>query len=81
MQKKFIRSFTTSVKIAVVIARCYISDLSYMFLVGGFAESPILQQEIRREFSHILKILIPAGVSLAILKGKICPHPGPEYLH
>jgi len=41
-----------------------------MFLVGGFAESPILQFEIRREFEHRLKIVIPQEVSLTILKGK-----------
>ncbi|XP_041369199.1 uncharacterized protein LOC121383315 isoform X2 [Gigantopelta aegis] len=54
-----------------VLNNKYARDLSYMFLVGGFAESPVLQQEIRREFSHILKILIPTGVSLAILKGAV----------
>ncbi|XP_050398831.1 mucin-2 isoform X3 [Patella vulgata] len=49
--------------------------LKYMFLVGGFAESPILQHEIRKEFdsdkNHIVKVLIPQAVSLAILKGAV----------
>jgi len=43
--------------------------LEYLFLVGGFAESPILQFEIRREFEHRMKIVIPQEVSLTILKG------------
>ena len=43
--------------------------LEYLFLVGGFAESPILQFEIRKEFEHRVKIVIPQEVSLTILKG------------
>jgi hypothetical protein len=45
--------------------------IQYLFLVGGFAESPILQHEIRRAFSSILKVIIPQDVSLTILKGII----------
>ncbi|XP_046570202.1 uncharacterized protein LOC124278523 isoform X2 [Haliotis rubra] len=45
--------------------------LKFLFLVGGFAESAILQYEVRKEFSPILKVLIPTGVSLAILKGAV----------
>ena len=41
-----------------------------MFLVGGFAESAILQMEMRKEFEHLLRILIPQDVGLTILKGK-----------
>jgi len=40
-----------------------------MFLVGGFAESPILQREIRQTFAAKLKILIPQDVALTVLKG------------
>ena len=43
--------------------------IQYLFLVGGFAESPLLQHEIRRAFSSILKVIIPQDVSLTILKG------------
>ncbi|CAL1526695.1 unnamed protein product [Lymnaea stagnalis] len=46
-------------------------ELKYMFLVGGFAESPLLQHEMRQEFGTIMKILIPQEVSLAILKGAV----------
>ncbi|GFR72037.1 heat shock 70 kDa protein 12A [Elysia marginata] len=45
--------------------------LKYLFLVGGFAESPILQYEMRQEFGHLIKLLIPQEVSLAILKGAV----------
>ena len=45
------------------------SDLKYMFLVGGFAESPILQREVRHAFGAKLKVLIPQDVALTVLKG------------
>ena len=44
-------------------------ELRYLFLVGGFAESPLLQHEVRREFGHLLTLLIPQDVSLAVLRG------------
>lgn len=51
------------------------TDLKFLFLVGGFAESATLQYEVRKEFSAILKVLIPTGVSLAILKGTPAHNP------
>jgi len=50
------------------------SDLKYMFLVGGFAESPILQREIRLAFGAKLKVLIPQDVALTVLKGLLTVH-------
>ena len=41
-----------------------------MFLVGGFADSPVLQTEVRNEFQHVLKVIIPNEVSLAVLRGQ-----------
>jgi len=49
----------------------FIQGIEYLFLVGGFAESPILQYEIRRAFGSILKVIIPQDVSLTILKGAV----------
>jgi len=46
-------------------------DVSIMFLVGGFAESPFLQQELRRAFGHSMRIIIPQDVALTILKGAV----------
>ncbi|XP_014674044.1 PREDICTED: heat shock 70 kDa protein 12A-like isoform X2 [Priapulus caudatus] len=48
-----------------------VRDITYLFLVGGFAESLILQQEVRKAFGHILKVIIPQDVSLSILKGAV----------
>ncbi|XP_035208613.1 heat shock 70 kDa protein 12A-like isoform X3 [Stegodyphus dumicola] len=58
--------------VAQVLDTCDSSgDISYLFLVGGFAESTILQKTIRDAFSDRLKVIIPQGVSLAILKGAV----------
>ena len=48
-----------------------LDGLKFLFLVGGFSESPLLQAEIRNAFSHILKVVIPQSVSLSILKGAV----------
>ncbi|GFT73876.1 heat shock 70 kDa protein 12A [Nephila pilipes] len=45
--------------------------IDHIFLVGGFAESLILQKEIKDAFSSSLRVIIPQGVSLAILKGAV----------
>ncbi|XP_055937717.1 heat shock 70 kDa protein 12A-like isoform X2 [Argiope bruennichi] len=58
--------------VAHVLDTCESSGaISYLFLVGGFAESAILQKSIRDAFSDRLKVIIPQGVSLAILKGAV----------
>ncbi|CAA9997067.1 unnamed protein product, partial [Nesidiocoris tenuis] len=45
--------------------------ISYLFLVGGFAESQILQEAIRDHFSGVVHIIIPQAVSLSVLKGGV----------
>ena len=47
-----------------------LAGLSYLFLVGGFAESSMLQHELRQDFGHILRIIIPQGVGTITVKGK-----------
>ena len=37
--------------------------------MGGFAESAMLQADIRQQFGQRVKIAIPQEASLAILKG------------
>jgi hypothetical protein len=55
-----------------------VRGLKYIFLVGGFAESPMLQLEIRNAFSSVAKVLLPSEAGLTILKGAVCfgLHPG-----
>ncbi|KAF2367815.1 hypothetical protein FHG87_001435 [Trinorchestia longiramus] len=47
------------------------SALQYLFLVGGFSESELLQQHIRDAFSHRVTVVIPQGMGLAILRGAV----------
>lgn len=48
-----------------------LEGVKYMFLVGGFAESLLLQNEIRIAFSPHLHVIIPQDVGLTILKGAV----------
>lgn len=47
------------------------SSITHLFLVGGFAESQLLQDEVKRQFSRTLKVIIPQDVSLSVLKGAV----------
>lgn len=33
--------------------------IGHLFLVGGFAESAIVQEAIRAEFGHLMNVIIP----------------------
>ncbi|XP_015795733.1 uncharacterized protein LOC107372095 isoform X1 [Tetranychus urticae] len=50
---------------------CDGTNLGYLFLVGGFAESQLLQSYIRSAFSSRLRVIIPQGVSSSILRGAV----------
>ncbi|XP_050700037.1 heat shock 70 kDa protein 12A-like isoform X2 [Eriocheir sinensis] len=54
-----------------VLASPEVRALQYMFLVGGFAESEVLQKHIRDAFSHRVRVVIPQGTGLAILRGAV----------
>ena len=47
------------------------SRVSLMFLVGGFAESHLLQSRIKEEFGKTYKILIPNEAKTAVLRGAV----------
>ena len=49
-----------------------LSNIDYLFLVGGFAESAVLQEAIRNAFrASNIPVIIPQDVSLTILKGAV----------
>lgn len=48
-----------------------LADIRHLFLVGGFAESPLLQDAIRNEFRERVRVVIPHDVGLTILKGAV----------
>lgn len=39
--------------------------ISHLFLVGGFAESPIVQEAVRQEFRGRLRVIIPQVIFLS----------------
>ena len=47
-----------------------VKDVSSILLVGGFAESPMLQEAVREAFSE-LKVIVPQDAGLAVLKGAV----------
>ena len=49
-------------------------DINYIFLVGGFSECTILQEEIKKAFDDgttTLKVLTPSSAQLAVVKGAV----------
>ncbi|XP_007478998.1 heat shock 70 kDa protein 12A isoform X2 [Monodelphis domestica] len=48
-----------------------VSDVKFLFLVGGFAEAPLLQQAVQSAFGNKCRIIIPQDVGLTILKGAV----------
>ncbi|XP_030235706.1 heat shock 70 kDa protein 12A isoform X3 [Gadus morhua] len=48
-----------------------VSNIKFLFLVGGFAESPLLQQAVQVMLQGRSRIIIPHDVGLTILKGAV----------
>ncbi|XP_038127107.1 heat shock 70 kDa protein 12A isoform X2 [Cyprinodon tularosa] len=48
-----------------------VSDIKFLFLVGGFAESALLQQAVQNMLRGRSRIIIPHDVGLTILKGAV----------
>ncbi|KAM4615025.1 heat shock 70 kDa protein 12A isoform 2-T2 [Polymixia lowei] len=48
-----------------------VCDIKFLFLVGGFAESPLLQQAVQNMLQGRSRIIIPHDVGLTILKGAV----------
>ena len=40
------------------------SPIKHLFLVGGFAESSILQEAIRKEFGRTMRVVIPQVIKV-----------------
>ncbi|XP_033632868.1 uncharacterized protein LOC117294526 isoform X1 [Asterias rubens] len=48
-----------------------LQGVSYLFLAGGFAQSSLLQNRMRKKFASRLRVIIPRDVGLTILKGAV----------
>ena len=58
-----------------------LSGIEYLYLVGGFAESPVLQDAVRNAFRSNIRVVIPQDVSLTILKGAVMFGLDPTLVH
>lgn len=57
-------------------------SIAYVFLVGGFAESAVLQEAVRNAFrGSSVRVIIPQDVSLTILKGAVMFGHDPTMVH
>ncbi|XP_053538921.1 heat shock 70 kDa protein 12A isoform X3 [Ictalurus punctatus] len=48
-----------------------VTDIKFLFLVGGFAESPLLQKAVQDMLQGQSRVIIPHDVGLTILKGAV----------
>lgn len=55
----------------VLLSEPRLSKVSVMLLVGGFASSLILQEEITKEFSRRYRVVIPSDTSTAVVQGAV----------
>ena len=46
-------------------------NVTTMLLVGGFADSPILQNEIKNEFAKDFRVLVPRNAAIAVVQGAV----------
>ena len=67
--------FKTSIDKTVSHVKCILReenarDIRAILMVGGFSESPMLQQAVKKEFRH-LKVIVPREASSSILRGAV----------
>uniref|UniRef100_A0A8C3G9I6 Heat shock protein 12B n=1 Tax=Cyclopterus lumpus TaxID=8103 RepID=A0A8C3G9I6_CYCLU len=54
-----------------LMAKPEVRGVRFLFLVGGFAESPMLQKAVQRALGRACRIIIPHDVGLTTLKGAV----------
>lgn len=54
-----------------LLRKSQLSKVQTMLLVGGFAESIFLQEEIKKKFSVRCKVLVPRHASIAVAQGAV----------
>ena len=61
-----------------LFAKQELSDVETVFLVGGFADSLLLQERIKKQFSNSYRIMVPPNASLAVVQGAVMYGQKPE---
>uniref|UniRef100_A0A3Q3KC72 Heat shock protein 12B n=1 Tax=Monopterus albus TaxID=43700 RepID=A0A3Q3KC72_MONAL len=72
MNELFQPTITNIVKhIEDLMAKPEVRGVRFLFLVGGFAESSMLQKAVQKALGRVCRIIIPHDVGLTILKGAV----------
>ena len=61
-----------------LFAKQELSKVETVFLVGGFADSLLLQERIKKQFSNSYRIMVPQNASLAVVQGAVMYGQKPE---
>ena len=61
-----------------LFAKQELSKVETVFLVGGFADSLLLQERIKNQFSNSYRIVVPQNASLAVVQGAVMYGQKPE---
>lgn len=67
----YLRSFISSFFTEELMTKPEVRGVRFLFLVGGFAESPMLQKAVQKALGRTCRIIIPHDVGLTILKGAV----------
>lgn len=67
----FFGDFVALLTIEELMVKPEVRGVRFLFLVGGFAESPMLQKAVQRALGRSCRIIIPHDVGLTILKGAV----------
>ena len=73
MMKKLFNLVVERIKqhLKTLMKKPQLSKVQTMLLVGGFADSAFLQQELKTEFARRLRILIPHYTTIAVVQGAV----------
>ena len=73
MMKKLFRPTIDRIKdhLKGLLQEPNLSKVKTMLLVGGFADSVLLQEEIKKAFSRQVRVLVPNNASAAVVEGAV----------
>jgi len=73
MMKELFTPVVKSIKehLRTLLRKPSLSKVQIMLLVGGFADSAFLQEEIKKKFSGTLRVLIPHHATTAVVQGAV----------
>lgn len=80
MKKLFEKTINNIIKLVKdILRKPTAQDVPLLLLVGGFAECPLIQSAMKKEFSN-KRIIIPEESGLSVLKGAVLFGHKPDYI-